>query len=83
MKFILLTSPALVGGTETLGFKTDVFESKNGTEVSRTPIKDKARKCRVFLQWLYEMKLHSILMLNGQESEKTGSSIVSGISICW
>ena len=40
---ILLTSPALVGGTETLGFKTDVFESKNGTEV-RTPLKDKARQ---------------------------------------
>jgi hypothetical protein len=27
------------------------------------------------------MKLHSILMLNGVESEKLGSSIVSGISI--
>lgn len=40
---IVLTSPALVGGTETLGFKTDVFESKNGTEV-RTPLKDKARQ---------------------------------------
>lgn len=40
---ILLTSPALVGATESIGFKTDVFESKNGTE-QRTPLKDKARQ---------------------------------------
>lgn len=40
---VLLTSPALVGATESIGFKTDVFESKNGTEV-RTPLKDKARQ---------------------------------------
>lgn len=40
---ILLTSPALVGAVESIGFKTDVFESKNGTE-QRTPLKDKARQ---------------------------------------
>lgn len=40
---ILLTSPALVGATESIGFKTDVFESKNGTE-TRIPLKDKARQ---------------------------------------
>ncbi|NWK75669.1 hypothetical protein HYG93_15650 [Acinetobacter sp. SwsAc6] len=40
---VLLTSPALVGATEKLGFKTDVFESKNGSEV-RTPLRDKARQ---------------------------------------
>lgn len=39
----LLTSPALVGAVESIGFKTDVFESKNGTE-TRTPLKDKARQ---------------------------------------
>ena len=44
---ILLTSPALVGLTESIGFKTDVFESKNGTEV-RTPLKDKARQALGF-----------------------------------
>lgn len=40
---VLLTSPALVGATESIGFKTDVFQSKNGTE-TRTPLKDKARQ---------------------------------------
>lgn len=40
---VLLTSPALVGATETIGFKTDIFESKNGTEI-RIPLKDKARQ---------------------------------------
>lgn len=40
---VLLTSPALVGATESIGFKTDVFESKNGTE-TRVPLKDKARQ---------------------------------------
>lgn len=40
---ILLTSPALVGAVESVGFKTDIFESKNGTE-QRTPLKDKARQ---------------------------------------
>ncbi|WP_228199179.1 hypothetical protein [Acinetobacter cumulans] len=40
---ILLTSPALVGAVESIGFKTDVFESKNGTEM-RIPLKDKARQ---------------------------------------
>ena len=40
---ILLTSPALVGAVESIGFKTDVFESKNGTE-TRIPLKDKARQ---------------------------------------
>ncbi|WP_445344762.1 hypothetical protein [Acinetobacter bohemicus] len=40
---ILLTSPALVGATESIGFKTDIFESKNGTE-TRIPLKDKARQ---------------------------------------
>lgn len=40
---ILLTPPALVGATESIGFKTDVFESKNGTE-TRIPLKDKARQ---------------------------------------
>lgn len=40
---VLLTSPALVGATESIGFKTDVFESKNGTE-TRIPLKDKARQ---------------------------------------
>lgn len=40
---VLLTSPALVGATESIGFKTDVFESKNGTE-ARIPLKDKARQ---------------------------------------
>lgn len=40
---VLLTSPALVGATESIGFKTDIFESKNGTE-TRIPLKDKARQ---------------------------------------
>lgn len=40
---VLLTSPALVGAVESVGFKTDIFESKNGTE-QRTPLKDKARQ---------------------------------------
>lgn len=40
---VLLTSPALVGAVESIGFKTDVFESKNGTE-TRIPLKDKARQ---------------------------------------
>lgn len=40
---ILLTSAALVGATESIGFKTDVFQAKNGAEY-RTPLKDKARQ---------------------------------------
>lgn len=44
---ILLKSPALVGATESIGFKTDVFESKNGTE-TRIPLKDKARQTLSF-----------------------------------
>ncbi|MBI1450325.1 hypothetical protein IL972_00030 [Acinetobacter sp. FL51] len=40
---VLLTSPALVGATEKIGFKTDIFESKNGFEI-RTPLRDKARQ---------------------------------------
>lgn len=44
---VLLTSPALVGATESIGFKTDVFESKNGTE-TRIPLKDKARQTLSF-----------------------------------
>lgn len=44
---IFLTSPMLVGATESIAFKTDVFESKNGTE-SRTPLKDKARQSLSF-----------------------------------
>ena len=44
---VLLTSPALVGATESMGFKTDVFESKNGTE-TRIPLKDKARQTLSF-----------------------------------
>lgn len=44
---VLLTSPALVGATESIGFKTDVFESKNGTE-TRIPLKDKARQTLTF-----------------------------------
>lgn len=42
-EIVLLTSPALVGAVESVGFKTDIFESKNGTE-QRTPLKDKARQ---------------------------------------
>lgn len=44
---ILLTSPALVGATESIGFKTDVFQSKNGSE-NRIPLKDKARQTLSF-----------------------------------
>lgn len=44
---ILLTSPALVGATESIAFKTDIFESKNGTE-NRIPLKDKARQTLSF-----------------------------------
>lgn len=44
---ILLTSPTLVGATESIAFKTDVFESKNGTE-TRIPLKDKARQTLSF-----------------------------------
>lgn len=44
---VLLTSPALVGATESIGFKTDVFQSKNGTE-TRIPLKDKARQTLSF-----------------------------------
>lgn len=44
---VLLTSPALVGANESIGFKTDVFESKNGTE-TRIPLKDKARQTLSF-----------------------------------
>ncbi|RLL30742.1 hypothetical protein D9K80_15665 [Acinetobacter cumulans] len=44
---ILLTTPMLIDVTETLAFKTDVFEAKNGTE-QRTPLKDKARQTLSF-----------------------------------
>lgn len=44
---VLLTSPALIGATESIGFKTDVFQSKNGSEF-RTPLKDKARQSLSF-----------------------------------
>ena len=44
---ILLTSPILVGATESIAFKTDVFESKNGNE-TRIPLKDKARQTLSF-----------------------------------
>lgn len=40
---ILMTSPALIGATENLAFKTDIFQSKNGDE-TRIPLKDKARQ---------------------------------------
>jgi len=44
---VVLTSPTLVGATESIAFKTDVFESKNGTE-TRIPLKDKARQTLSF-----------------------------------
>lgn len=44
---ILLTTPTLVGATERVAFKTDVFESKNGAE-NRIPLKDKARQTLSF-----------------------------------
>lgn len=40
---VLLTSPTLVGASESIAFKTDIFESKNGSEI-RIPLKDKARQ---------------------------------------
>lgn len=42
-ELFVLTTPILVGMNETISFKTDVFESKNGTEY-RTPLKDKVRQ---------------------------------------
>ena len=42
-QLIVLTTPVLASMTETISFKTDVFESKNGSE-HRTPLKDNARQ---------------------------------------
>lgn len=44
---ILLTTPALVGANEIIGFKTDIFEASDGTE-QRTPLKNKARQTLSF-----------------------------------
>lgn len=44
---ILLTTPALVGANESIGFKTDIFQASDGTE-QRTPLKDKARQTLSF-----------------------------------
>ncbi|MHA3083724.1 hypothetical protein ACX1NX_11290 [Acinetobacter sp. ANC 5383] len=44
---ILLTMPVLVGASESIGFKTDIFEASDGTE-QRTPLKDKARQTLSF-----------------------------------
>ena len=44
---ILLTLPTLVGATESITFKTDIFESKSGAE-TRIPLKDKARQMLSF-----------------------------------
>lgn len=44
---ILLTTPVLVEASESIGFKTDIFEASDGTE-QRTPLKDKARQTLSF-----------------------------------
>lgn len=87
---ILLTTPMLIDVTETLAFKTDVFEAKNGTE-QRTPLKDKARQTLGFssialhdevsqnfnVQWGGIRKLWAIPL--AQESQYVGA--VDGDSI--
>lgn len=81
---ILLTSAALVGATESIGFKTDVFQAKNGAEY-RTPLKDKARQTLGFssIVMLKEIAQHFNVQWGGlrqnwavplfQESQSVGN----------